>query len=102
MWEESWDDDDTNEDFSKQLKYAPLRILSVIAMGTDVGIERNWIKSRRRSRPGMFVIAGVSELFGATGIYVYYASITSKLEKISFLRIRCDAHDLCHPLSLTR
>lgn len=21
MWEESWDDDDTNEDFSKQLKY---------------------------------------------------------------------------------
>lgn len=21
LWEESWDDDDTNEDFSKQLKY---------------------------------------------------------------------------------
>ena len=22
LWEESWDDDDTNEEFSKQLKYA--------------------------------------------------------------------------------
>lgn len=23
LWEESWDDDDTNEDFSAQLKYVP-------------------------------------------------------------------------------
>ena len=23
LWEESWDDDDTSEDFSKQLKQAP-------------------------------------------------------------------------------
>ena len=27
MWEESWDDDDTNEDFSKQLKYGRLIVL---------------------------------------------------------------------------
>jgi hypothetical protein len=25
LWEESWDDDDENEDFSKQLKYANSR-----------------------------------------------------------------------------
>lgn len=23
LWEESWDDDDTSDDFSKQLKYVP-------------------------------------------------------------------------------
>lgn len=27
LWEESWDDDDTNEDFSKQLKYNPSSFL---------------------------------------------------------------------------
>lgn len=26
LWEESWDDDDENEDFSKQLKYVRSRI----------------------------------------------------------------------------
>lgn len=26
LWEESWDDDDTNEDFSKQLKYTSLSL----------------------------------------------------------------------------
>ncbi|UNI23741.1 26S proteasome complex subunit [Purpureocillium takamizusanense] len=25
LWEESWDDDDTSDDFSQQLKYAPAR-----------------------------------------------------------------------------
>lgn len=24
LWEESWDDDDENEDFSKQLRWAPI------------------------------------------------------------------------------
>jgi 26 proteasome complex subunit DSS1 len=28
LWEESWDDDDTNEDFSKQLKYVDIFHLS--------------------------------------------------------------------------
>lgn len=30
LWEESWDDDDTSDDFSKQLKYDTRRNRSVI------------------------------------------------------------------------
>jgi 26 proteasome complex subunit DSS1 len=29
LWEESWDDDDTSEDFSAQLKYALCHFLSI-------------------------------------------------------------------------
>ena len=29
LWEESWDDDDTTEDFSAQLKYVSLLLISL-------------------------------------------------------------------------
>lgn len=32
LWEESWDDDDTSEDFSKQLKWAPSMVNSFLAI----------------------------------------------------------------------
>lgn len=28
LWEESWDDDDTSDDFAAQLRYAPIHLLS--------------------------------------------------------------------------
>ncbi|KAI4198165.1 MAG: hypothetical protein LQ350_005452 [Teloschistes chrysophthalmus] len=33
MWEESWDDDDTSEDFSKQLKYVVVYPLALGEIG---------------------------------------------------------------------
>jgi len=41
LWEESWDDDDTNEDFSKQLKYVlPLRF--IVTCATWYGMWEIW------------------------------------------------------------
>lgn len=34
LWEESWDDDDTSEDFSKQLKWVS-RMIAWTGRGTD-------------------------------------------------------------------
>lgn len=51
LWEESWDDDDTSEDFSKQLKWVFFGGCAVVWSGLlTVCAERSWRRSRGRSR----------------------------------------------------
>lgn len=55
LWEESWDDDDTSEDFSKQLKYVRPSLVEVFDGMCAVGMltvhaERSWRRLRGRSK----------------------------------------------------
>ena len=46
LWEESWDDDDTSEDFSKQLKYVSSSVMGTRSARRNERHKRIWANSR--------------------------------------------------------